>query len=109
MTPRNFATSRFQLPSSTNACSGQSFPFSKVRGLHSVNIGPVGFFIQLFHATAQAFPPEVRCADVIVSFQVMQYLTLADFHQHLRECRRVLAPNGIVCAACIPDVARRMS
>ena len=61
--------------------------------------------IQILHGTAQEFPKVINHADVILSYGVVQYLTLEDFIQHLHECRRLLAKDGIVCAALIPNVA----
>jgi cyclopropane-fatty-acyl-phospholipid synthase len=65
--------------------------------------------IQLIPGTAQEFPKFISRADVILTYGVLQYLTLADLRQHLHECRRVLADGGIVCAALIPNVALRKS
>ena len=63
--------------------------------------------IHLLPGTAQKLPQTVSSADVILSYGVVQYLTLPDFIQHLLECRRVLTPGGMVCAALIPNVALR--
>lgn len=61
--------------------------------------------MQLFLGTAQSFPAAIDSVNVILSYQLLQYLTLADFSQHLNECRRVLRNDGVVCAAMIPDSA----
>jgi cyclopropane-fatty-acyl-phospholipid synthase len=61
--------------------------------------------VQLFSGTAQKIPEVITSANVILSYQVIQYLTLAEFSQHLCECRRVLKKGGMVCAAAIPNLA----
>lgn len=60
--------------------------------------------VRLFSGTAQKFPEVINNANVILSYQLLQYLTLADFRQHLYECRRVLNKSGMVCAAMIPNL-----
>jgi cyclopropane-fatty-acyl-phospholipid synthase len=61
--------------------------------------------IHLLSGTAQRLPEVINKANVILSYQLLQYLTLADFRQHLHECRRVLSADGMVCAAMIPNLA----
>jgi cyclopropane-fatty-acyl-phospholipid synthase len=63
--------------------------------------------VRLLSGTAQRFPQAISRADVILSYGVLQYLTLSDLVQHLHECRRVLTRDGMVCAALIPNVALR--
>jgi|SoiMethySBSTD1v2_1073268.scaffolds.fasta_scaffold04139_10 ubiquinone/menaquinone biosynthesis C-methylase UbiE len=65
--------------------------------------------IDLLSGRAQEFPKTAGRSDVILSYGVIQYLTLADLVQHLRECHRLLTDDGIVCAALIPNVAMRES
>lgn len=61
--------------------------------------------VRLLSGTAQKFPEVISSANVILSYQLLQYLTLADFSQHLHECRRILSKGGMVCAAMIPNSA----
>lgn len=61
--------------------------------------------VWVLSGTAQKFPEVINNANVILSYQLVQYLTLADFSQHLHECRRVLSKGGMVCAAMIPNLA----
>ena len=61
--------------------------------------------VRLLSGTAQEFPEVISSANVILSYQLLQYLTLTDFSQHLYECRRVLSKGGMVCAAMIPNSA----
>jgi len=61
--------------------------------------------MQLLSGTAQEFPRAINSANVILSYGLLQYLTLADFGQHLHECRRLLGNGGMVCAANIPNSA----
>jgi ubiquinone/menaquinone biosynthesis C-methylase UbiE len=61
--------------------------------------------VRLLSGTAQKIPEVITSANVILSYQVLQYLTLADFSHHLHECRRVLSKGGMVCAAMIPNSA----
>ena len=61
--------------------------------------------VRLLSGTAQKFPEVISSANVILSYQLLQYLTLADFSQHLHECQRVLNKGGMVCAAMIPNSA----
>jgi cyclopropane-fatty-acyl-phospholipid synthase len=61
--------------------------------------------VKLLSGTAQKFPEVISSANVILSYQLLQYLTLTDFKQHLRECQRVLNAGGVVCAAMIPNSA----
>ena len=63
--------------------------------------------VKLLSGTAQKFPEVISSANVILSYQLLQYLTLTDFRQHLRECQRVLNGGGMVCAAMIPNSAQR--
>lgn len=61
--------------------------------------------MRLLSGTAQEFPKVIKNTNVILSFGLLQYLTLADIRQHLLECRRVLSKGGMVCAANIPNSA----
>lgn len=61
--------------------------------------------VRLLSGTAQKFPEAISSVNVVLSYQLLQYLTLGDFSQHLHECRRVLNKDGMVCAAMIPNSA----
>src|ERR1035441_4721269 len=63
--------------------------------------------IRLLSGTAQIFPTAVTRADVILTCAVIQYLSHADFSRHLKECRRVLSRDGVICVALVPDAARK--
>jgi ubiquinone/menaquinone biosynthesis C-methylase UbiE len=63
--------------------------------------------LQLCSGTAQEFPTAIEQVDVILSYGVVQYLTLEEFARHLFQCRRVLADAGTVCVALIPNLAFR--
>jgi ubiquinone/menaquinone biosynthesis C-methylase UbiE len=63
--------------------------------------------IELLHGTAQDLPRAIERVDVILSYGLIQYLTLSDFDAHLRECQRVLDGSGVVCVAMIPDTASK--
>jgi ubiquinone/menaquinone biosynthesis C-methylase UbiE len=60
--------------------------------------------IKVLAGTMQAFPAEIRRADVVLSNQVLQYMSLEDLAAHLRQCRKVLTTNGVVGIANIPNV-----
>ena len=61
--------------------------------------------VRLVSGAAQEIPEVITSANVILSYQVIQYLTLAEFRRHLHECRRILDRGGMVCAAAIPNSA----
>jgi cyclopropane-fatty-acyl-phospholipid synthase len=61
--------------------------------------------VQLLSGTAQKLPEVISGANVVLSYLLLQYLTLADLSQHLRECQRVLDKGGMVLAATIPNSA----
>lgn len=61
--------------------------------------------VTLLSGTAQRFPEIIKNANVILSYGLLQYLTLAEFSQHLEECRRVLSKGGMICEAMIPNSA----
>ena len=63
--------------------------------------------IELRTGTTEEFPAEIRHADAVLSYAVVQYLGYADFKRHLEECRRVLSRDGVVCVALVPDAARK--
>jgi len=63
--------------------------------------------IQLLSGTAQKFPVAISGADIILTCAVIQYLTYAEFSQHLQECRRVLNRGGLICVGLVPDAARK--
>lgn len=63
--------------------------------------------VQLELGNACRFPATVSRADLIISCAVAQYLTPDDIRQHLRECRRVLSPSGVVGICEIPWVNLR--
>jgi ubiquinone/menaquinone biosynthesis C-methylase UbiE len=63
--------------------------------------------IKLLFGMASAFPSAVTHADVILTSAVVQYFSHADLAHHLKECRRVLNPEGLILAALIPDSARK--
>jgi ubiquinone/menaquinone biosynthesis C-methylase UbiE len=63
--------------------------------------------IKLLSGTAQHLPAAITSADVILTCAVIQYLSLADFSQHLQECRRILNRDGVICVGLVPDAARK--
>jgi cyclopropane fatty-acyl-phospholipid synthase-like methyltransferase len=69
----------------------------RVRAMRSANI-------TVLHGSMQNFPPIIHSADVILSNQVVQYLSLEELAEHLDQCRKVLAMDGVVCLANIPNV-----
>jgi len=63
--------------------------------------------IKLLSGAAQSLPAAITSADVILSCAVIQYLSLADFSQHLQECQRILNRDGVICVGLVPDAARK--
>jgi SAM-dependent methyltransferase len=63
--------------------------------------------VELRAGDAAAFPPGLPSADVVLSYGVVQYLSVEELGAHLRECRRTLAAGGTACSAIVPDAALR--
>ena len=63
--------------------------------------------IHLLFGSAHTFPSEITTVDAILAHGVVQYFSTDDLIRFLLECRRVLKSNGIVCAAIVPDKARK--
>src|SRR5215813_7583836 len=63
--------------------------------------------IILLSGTAHALPSEIMGVDAILANGVVQYFSTDDLDKCLMECRRVLRDNGLICAAIVPDKARR--
>jgi len=59
--------------------------------------------IELMLGTMQQFPFPIRNADVVLSYGVCQYLSLADLRQHLDQVDNVLSPAGTACLALVPN------
>jgi SAM-dependent methyltransferase len=63
--------------------------------------------VELATGDARAFPPALPKADVVLSYGVVQYLSLDELAAHLRECRAALRKGGIACSAIVPNAAQR--
>ena len=63
--------------------------------------------VELTIGDARAFPASLPKADVVMSYGVVQYLSLDELKEHLSECRRALAAGGVVCSALVPNAAQR--
>jgi cyclopropane-fatty-acyl-phospholipid synthase len=63
--------------------------------------------MHVLHASAQNFPLEIQRVDNILSHGVIQYFSQKDFSDHLRECKRILRPSGLICVANVPDLATK--
>lgn len=63
--------------------------------------------VRLASGNATAFPAPMPRADVVLSYGVVQYLSIEELALHLAECRRAIADNGVVCSAIVPNAALR--
>jgi ubiquinone/menaquinone biosynthesis C-methylase UbiE len=63
--------------------------------------------VKLIEGSATEIPPEIAQVDVIMAYSVVQYVDEHDLRLHLRECDRVLNPEGIVCWGLIPNAQLR--
>jgi SAM-dependent methyltransferase len=63
--------------------------------------------VSLLRSDASHFPEGIPSPDAILANGVVQYLDQQALHAHLRECEKVLAPNGVVVWGAIPRLSRR--
>ena len=63
--------------------------------------------VTLLQGDATSLPVAGKRVNALLANQVLQYLDNSSLEKHLAECARVLAADGIVCWANIPNVHRR--
>ena len=63
--------------------------------------------VELTLGDARAFPAALPKADVVLSYGVVQYLSLDELGRHLRECRNALKTGGVACSALVPNAAQQ--
>jgi cyclopropane-fatty-acyl-phospholipid synthase len=102
------------------ACQLTSFFAASFEQIYGVDISPSMLLkakerlsglgirnVKLLEGSATEIPSEIAQVDVIMAYSVLQYFDWQAVQAHLRECDRILNPDGIVCWGLIPNAGLR--